>query len=332
MDSAMVDYNFFLSRAALTLGLSDYIEISAGLSVRNWIMQVDNEYEEGDFETRTRGGIGDTDVMVKLCPPIPWKYLKVGVLGSTSFPTGSKERCFTTDGIDFGVKGLLTFDFTDIESFIPTRLHFNIGYRFNKNEENGYGILYSSNPDSSGFYPPGYPASPEGESDSFNDLFEFGTGVEFTAHNTKLFLEFEWNALMNADFAVDDTISYYGYRNKNVYTLTPGVSVTSESGVGVLLAMDINLNSEDDPALAYPPDWAVYFVLSVGGYVMPQDSDGDGIEDKVDKCPDEPEDFDGFEDEDGCPDVDRDGDGITDERDACPDLAEDFDGFEDEDG
>jgi OOP family OmpA-OmpF porin len=32
------------------------------------------------------------------------------------------------------------------------------------------------------------------------------------------------------------------------------------------------------------------------------DRDGDGIPDDVDKCPNEPEDFDGFEDEDGCPD------------------------------
>jgi len=37
-----------------------------------------------------------------------------------------------------------------------------------------------------------------------------------------------------------------------------------------------------------------------------------------DECPNEPEDFDGFEDEDGCPDPDNDGDGILDVDDACP--------------
>jgi OmpA-OmpF porin, OOP family len=62
------------------------------------------------------------------------------------------------------------------------------------------------------------------------------------------------------------------------------------------------------------------------------DRDGDGYADAVDKCPDEPEDFDGFEDEDGCPDLDNDGDGIPDTLDKCPDEPEDFDGFEDEDG
>jgi len=42
------------------------------------------------------------------------------------------------------------------------------------------------------------------------------------------------------------------------------------------------------------------------------DRDGDGILDNVDKCPDDPEDFDGFQDEDGCPDPDNDQDGILD--------------------
>jgi outer membrane protein OmpA-like peptidoglycan-associated protein len=95
------------------------------------------------------------------------------------------------------------------------------------------------------------------------------------------------------------------------------------------------------------------------------DRDGDGYKDDVDQCPDEPEDFDGFQDEDGCPDDDndldvddrcvnipedrdgdqdedgcpegkkdgdRDGDGIPDSRDKCPDVPEDKDKFEDEDG
>ncbi|MDX2090300.1 MAG: OmpA family protein [Kofleriaceae bacterium] len=62
------------------------------------------------------------------------------------------------------------------------------------------------------------------------------------------------------------------------------------------------------------------------------DRDGDGLKDDVDKCPDEPEDFDGFEDEDGCPEPDNDRDGILDEDDECPLVPEDRDGFQDEDG
>jgi OOP family OmpA-OmpF porin len=62
------------------------------------------------------------------------------------------------------------------------------------------------------------------------------------------------------------------------------------------------------------------------------DRDGDGIPDDVDKCPDQPEDKDGFQDEDGCPDLDNDGDGIPDAIDKCPNEPEDKDGFQDEDG
>jgi OmpA-OmpF porin, OOP family len=64
----------------------------------------------------------------------------------------------------------------------------------------------------------------------------------------------------------------------------------------------------------------------------PGDQDGDGIPDDRDECPTEPEDFDGFEDEDGCPDLDNDNDGIPDAVDQCPNDPEDRDGFEDEDG
>ncbi len=62
------------------------------------------------------------------------------------------------------------------------------------------------------------------------------------------------------------------------------------------------------------------------------DNDGDGIADPIDDCPLEPEDRDGTDDTDGCIDPDNDGDGIADKIDQCPDDAEDPDGFEDDDG
>ncbi|MBL8719103.1 MAG: OmpA family protein [Myxococcales bacterium] len=62
------------------------------------------------------------------------------------------------------------------------------------------------------------------------------------------------------------------------------------------------------------------------------DNDGDGIPDVVDKCPSVPEDKDGFQDDDGCPDPDNDGDGIADVDDQCPNEPETYNGYEDEDG
>jgi outer membrane protein OmpA-like peptidoglycan-associated protein len=50
----------------------------------------------------------------------------------------------------------------------------------------------------------------------------------------------------------------------------------------------------------------------------PKDTDQDGIPDSEDACPQEPEDKDGFEDADGCPDPDNDKDGVADSDDECP--------------
>jgi outer membrane protein OmpA-like peptidoglycan-associated protein len=64
----------------------------------------------------------------------------------------------------------------------------------------------------------------------------------------------------------------------------------------------------------------------------PTDRDGDGFMDDVDRCPDNAEDFDGFEDADGCPDPDNDQDAVLDVNDGCINEPEDKDGFEDADG
>ena len=67
-------------------------------------------------------------------------------------------------------------------------------------------------------------------------------------------------------------------------------------------------------------------------FISAKDTDNDGIKDKYDADPLNPEDFDGYEDEDGAPDPDNDDDGVLDGDDQEPNLAEDIDGFQDEDG
>jgi hypothetical protein len=78
-------------------------------------------------------------------------------------------------------------------------------------------------------------------------------------------------------------------------------------------------------------------VIATVGWAMPAptpvpDRDGDGLNDDVDACPDEPEDLDQFEDTNGCPDPDNDADGIPDTADACPLEPETVNSFEDENG
>ncbi|AKT37048.1 thrombospondin type 3 repeat-containing protein [Chondromyces crocatus] len=73
-------------------------------------------------------------------------------------------------------------------------------------------------------------------------------------------------------------------------------------------------------------------MLSVAWAPRVRDADGDGIPDDRDACRELPEDMDGFQDDDGCPEGDNDEDGVVDEEDQCPTEKEDEDGFEDEDG
>ena len=85
------------------------------------------------------------------------------------------------------------------------------------------------------------------------------------------------------------------------------------------------------------PEDARVILLGLHGAFEPthtvrRDVDGDGYPDDDDGCPDDPEDFDAFEDADGCPDLDNDRDDVRDRDDACPDDPEDADDFEDEDG
>lgn len=62
------------------------------------------------------------------------------------------------------------------------------------------------------------------------------------------------------------------------------------------------------------------------------DADADGISDDADACPFLPEDFDGFEDTDGCEDPDNDNDLIPDLDDRCPNEEALEDRDDDEDG
>jgi outer membrane protein OmpA-like peptidoglycan-associated protein len=100
-----------------------------------------------------------------------------------------------------------------------------------------------------------------------------------------------------------------------------GFSFTAAAGPGM---------QRDD---TLTPNWRMLFAVSYnGGSQPPLDFDGDGLADKLDSCPHKPEDKDGFEDEDGCPDYDNDKDGVPDRADECPLLAEDKDLFDDQDG
>ncbi len=72
--------------------------------------------------------------------------------------------------------------------------------------------------------------------------------------------------------------------------------------------------------------------LVVIGLGNEPDGDYDGVPDSLDQCPQVVEDHDGFEDEDGCPDLDDDNDDLPDSEDRCPRAPETVNGYEEEDG
>ena len=73
-----------------------------------------------------------------------------------------------------------------------------------------------------------------------------------------------------------------------------------------------------DAAIGVPTFRAV---VAVAWAPRSHDRDADGVPDDKDECPDLPEDRDGIQDADGCPEDDADGDEILDRDDACPLVA-----------
>jgi outer membrane protein OmpA-like peptidoglycan-associated protein len=96
-----------------------------------------------------------------------------------------------------------------------------------------------------------------------------------------------------------------------------------EGGIGVFWSTRFG----GPPPPAPPPDtWGLRARKARG------DRDGDGVLDPYDLCLAQPEDRDGHDDDDGCPDRDNDGDEVPDSADAAPLEPETRNGFEDDDG
>jgi outer membrane protein OmpA-like peptidoglycan-associated protein len=111
-------------------------------------------------------------------------------------------------------------------------------------------------------------------------------------------------------------------------------AVSERVGLGPTAGL-IHVFQPDDelrPADANVVFLGIHGVLDLTKKKVDGDRDQDGIKDSIDRCPEVPEDKDGFEDQDGCPDLDNDRDKILDRDDRCPLDPEDKDGFEDRDG
>lgn len=127
-----------------------------------------------------------------------------------------------------------------------------------------------------------------------------------------------------------------------------GGGIRLDTGKGLTVRLDARISlipGAGPPAVTVEGEIGIGFEVQFGRKPKPRsetkvaavptsdrDGDSDGIADSRDECPDRAEDKDGFEDDNGCPDIDNDGDQVLDVADTCPTERETQNGFEDDDG
>lgn len=263
------------------------------------------------------GDIGDSRLGLRVGLPSPARRLRVAVETFLSLPTGNQEKSFSSYKTDAGA--LIGLSWRE-ERF---RGHLQAGYRLNRNEEEG--VL---------LYPLFYPKVPDGKDDTSNDAYILRAGVEFISPRADLYAELYADQLLNLqdriDFRENPLQFIPGFRLR----LRRGWYFSGTMGIGLSRSGEGGRSVEgfEQSAEVLYPDWTASLGIHVFSTIGADDGDDDGVDDPFDRCPNAPEDYDGYRDDDGCPDIDNDRDGILDAWDWAPNDPEDLDGFEDEDG
>jgi outer membrane protein OmpA-like peptidoglycan-associated protein len=129
----------------------------------------------------------------------------------------------------------------------------------------------------------------------------------------------------NANFSTVNNNTSYGTFDGQAavgltFRITPGFSLFAQAGQHVLFSDDARLDGVAGVGDGFFDKRDQYLQFSAGltaNLGKAKDTDGDGVADRKDKCPDTPT---GVKvDVNGCP-VDTDGDGVADYQDKCPDV------------
>ena len=269
-------------------------------------------YNSGANGLRSQG-VGDLTIHAKArLLNLGESPVGIAVTLRVGFPTAKTTQFAGEPGVSLWPTAV--FEFQPIKKI---RLALEGGYRWNSKQ--GATFIWDglSNPSD----PTGNAVDPidqgEGRRFTYNDLITFGFGAAFrVARSFDLIAEF-YGTQIAQEIGTKGTLSMevlggfkYFVTNKSFLYLAGGAGIPKTG-----------FQAADARA-----------VLGFMYEPTAGDRDGDGIPDDDDGCPDDPEDKDGFEDSDGCPDLDNDGDGILDVDDACPLVKEDYDGDRDEDG
>ena len=278
------------------------------------------------------GGIGDLEISTKLKIPSAGTFFQQGYLLAGTLPIGMKKNglfprhqyylsdkdvnatpsFYSSEYPTLKAQLLVTFDIKEKIEKLPVLLHVNIGGVFAISALNQNNTAVGS------------------------------IAIEYTPfHFLTLFTD------LHAESRFGNLSTTLDPRTDPLL-LSPGVKISTPSGMYLVFSGDFSLSSKrvsdrmnwktnaHGKSLEYStgiiPRYGAQFLFGWNGFLTVQDDDKDGIKNDEDRCPKDPEDIDGFEDDDGCPDPDNDKDGIPDLIDQCPNDPEDKDGFEDEDG
>ncbi|MBN1760411.1 MAG: OmpA family protein [Chitinispirillaceae bacterium] len=283
-------------------------------------------YDWSGISGFTDGGLGDMEISTKLAPRITKRFYYQGYYLGVTVPIGMKNNGLfprhpyyledqpVNPSKSFyslnsaALKGLVlfTFDFGDLTPKFPLQVHINAGGVITMTKEKQRNSVITSM---------GLELTP----------------AQFIALFADLHGESRWQKLSDLD-----------PRSDPIY-ISPGFRINAPAGLYLQFAGDFSLSSHsvsyyhwDRKGYRYDteviPRYGFQFLFGWNGFITIQDDDHDGSKNDVDRCPKDAEDEDGFEDEDGCPDLDNDKDNLPDLKDKCPNEAEDIDGFEDEDG
>ena len=233
----------------------------------------------------------------------------LGLMGSLYLPTASESRKFLGED-KLAAQGLVIVD-KELGAERRFRVAFNGGVRFRTGTTSftdNMSAFPTDNPPSSNLTQTGK---------TFDTGTELPFGVGFAYAITPQKLDVLGEVFGAVPMGGENYFPAEAIAGLKVY-LARNSFLTLGGGTGIMPG-----NAANPKARAFI---GIVFEPNIG------DRDGDGFKDDVDDCVNEPEDFDDFEDEDGCPEPDNDRDGILDVDDKCPLNPEDKDQFEDEDG
>lgn len=319
---AINDLQAFSLSANAVLGLAHHLDL--GLSLP-WIGEVTSDTRAKELSGQSLGdpvvflkaGLGGADPgVMDLALLGEWHFAsdsKKGFLvhdpGNVDFDTLVYSRHFHSAGKSWGAASLLaTLDLQRLENPIPFALHLGGGYR----------ALPKSNR-------------------------SYGPHVEGAM---------QWLATSNLGFFLSASaigrqslVKGPGSLAAEWATVSGGLNVKSDEGFALDIALHRGMGQDRWAQHRVPvadgtyrfatkaqPEWSFTVQFGWAFSVFDTDRDKDDIADRIDACPNAPEDKDGFQDSDGCSEPDNDMDSVSDVQDRCPLESEDIDGFEDEDG